>query len=449
MKIAKAFFLSAAFCLSTFSIPARAATFAGTVTNKTTNRPSSGDAVVLVDVQAGMADVARAVTDGAGQYSLSAPGMGPYLIRVTHQGGSYFIAAPQGGASGNVTVYDVAAKVDGVSIDADMFLLEAAGGMLRVHERFLVRNTSLPPRAQFSDKTFELVIPKGAEIDGASATRPGGLATNTRLTPLSEKGHFTFNVPIQPDQDQKETLFEVQYHLPYSGKYTLSPSVLMTIDNLVVYAAKGISFKAAPGSSFQAVQQDPRVQTFIARNVKPGQAIGFSISGEGQMPQDAQSSAMPSQGGMADPGGASDGTGTGPGGGIGAPIGSPDPLTRYKWWILAFLALILIVAAEFLLRKKSQSPVGAVADSQNAPARLRALAPARVSTNPQTRPATNPAESAGESGTLLNLIKDEMFAIEREKLSGDLPADEYIAIKTGLDALLRRTLRGAKSQAAR
>jgi hypothetical protein len=42
---------------------------------------------------------------------------------------------------------------------------------------------------------------------------------------------------------------------------------------------------------------------------------------------------------------------------------------------------------------------------------------------------------------LLNLIKDEMFAIEREKLSGTLPLDEYTPIKAGLDALLRRALR--------
>ena len=40
-----------------------------------------------------------------------------------------------------------------------------------------------------------------------------------------------------------------------------------------------------------------------------------------------------------------------PGGGIGAPIGSPDPLTKYKWWILSVLAILLIVAAAFFLRK--------------------------------------------------------------------------------------------------
>jgi hypothetical protein len=36
------------------------------------------------------------------------------LVRVTHQGAGYFIAAPQGGAPGDIPVYDVAAKVQGV-----------------------------------------------------------------------------------------------------------------------------------------------------------------------------------------------------------------------------------------------------------------------------------------------------------------------------------------------
>jgi hypothetical protein len=35
---------------------------------------------------------------------------------VTHQGAEYFIAAPQGGGTGDISVYDVAAKVEGVTI---------------------------------------------------------------------------------------------------------------------------------------------------------------------------------------------------------------------------------------------------------------------------------------------------------------------------------------------
>ena len=92
---------------------AQAANVTGTVTNKTTGKPSAGDNVVLVDVQAGMADAATATTDSKGQYSLQLPAGatgGAFLIRVTHQGAGYFIAAPPSGTGGDVTVYDVAVQ---------------------------------------------------------------------------------------------------------------------------------------------------------------------------------------------------------------------------------------------------------------------------------------------------------------------------------------------------
>jgi hypothetical protein len=41
---------------------------------------------------------------------------------------------------------------------------------------------------------------------------------------------------------------------------------------------------------------------------------------------------------------------------------------------------------------------------------------------------------------LLSILKDELFAIESEKLSGTLSASEYAEIKTGLEAVLRRAL---------
>src|SRR5208282_5595619 len=50
------------------------ATVTGTVTDKTTNKPSAGDVVVLVDVQSGMAEIAKATTDGRGGYKLNLPG---------------------------------------------------------------------------------------------------------------------------------------------------------------------------------------------------------------------------------------------------------------------------------------------------------------------------------------------------------------------------------------
>jgi hypothetical protein len=411
-----------------------AETYTGTVTNKTTNKPSQGDAVTLVSVQAGMSDAATATTDSAGHYSLTAPAAGAYLIRVTHQGATYFIAAPQGGTSGDLNVYDVAARVEGVGLDADMILVEAAAGMLRVQERFLVRNTSLPPRAQFSEKAFEIGLPDDAELDGASATRPGGLGTTTTLTPLPGKGHYTFNIPIQPNKAEKETMFEVQYHIPYRGSYVFMPHPQMPADHLVVYLAPGVTLSKAQGATFQQTQEDPRVQTYVARNVRPGQQIAFTISGEGQMARDAQASAgQPASMGA-------DATGA-PGGGIGAPIGSPDPLTRYKWWILSFLGIALAGFAAFFLRRKQSvhSDPQAADPAQHAITHTRAHAPSATA-------SPLPQRAAAGSSLLLQAIKDELFAIEQDKLTGAISAAEYADLKTGLGALLKRYLHASRSQ---
>jgi len=99
---------------------AHAATITGTVINKTTGKPAAGDAVVLVDPMAGMAVVGKTTTDARGHYSLQKQGDGPALVKTTHQGAEYFIAAPQGAAPGDLSVYDVAAKVQGVFIEADV-----------------------------------------------------------------------------------------------------------------------------------------------------------------------------------------------------------------------------------------------------------------------------------------------------------------------------------------
>jgi hypothetical protein len=421
---------------------AQAASITGTVTNKTDGKPSAGDSVVLVDVQAGMTDAASTTTDAHGHYSLESPGAGAYLIRVNHQGGTYFIAAPQGGGSGDVAVYDVAAKVDGIGIDADMILAEAAGGMVRVQERYLVRNTSLPPRSQFSSNTFEFVLPPDALLDGASATRPGGLPTNTRPVPLGQKQHYTINIPIQPDQGEKETLFEVQYHISYSGKYTFAPQPQMPTDNLVVYVPKGMTFTAGSGPAFQSVQEDPRVQTFVTKNVHPGEAVAFTISGEGQMPREPQNSAMGQQGssGMGDTGSSdTSNPGNRPGGGIGTPIGTPDPLTKYKWWILGGLALLLAAAAAYLLRKQGGLATGVPASANEAAFETR---PLPVAAAPSAAPTVSySAAPPTGNAALLNSLKDELFALESEKLSGTISPAEYADAKAGLEAVLKRALK--------
>jgi hypothetical protein len=414
---------------------AQAATITGTVTNKTTNRPAAGDTVVLVDVQAGMGEVAKATTDSSGHYSLNKPGSGPYLVRVNHQGGTYFIAAPEGSTPGDIPVYDVAADINGVSIEADVIEVETDNGALRVTERYFVHNTSSPPRTQYNAAHgFEVVLPSDAVVDGTAARRPTGLPTSTNLKPAGAKGHFMFDFPIQPDEGDKDTLFQLSYHLPYSaGKYTFKPQVELPADNLAILLPKSITFTADSGATFQPVQQDPNIQTFLAKNVQPGRSVGFTISGTGAMPREAQGTPAGQQPG-ADSGSQDTSTpGNQPGGGIGQPIGTPDPLSKYKWWILGGLGLLLATAAGFLLRKPPGAPVAS-------PAPVAAKAPT-FDVAPIHVVATQPAPHASGNASLLGVLKEELFSLESERFTGAISPEDYAEQKAALETVLKRALK--------
>jgi hypothetical protein len=389
----------------------------GTVTNKTTGRPAAGDVVVLVDVRAGMNEAAHATTDARGHYSLAKPGASSYLVRVTHQGASYFIAAPEGGAPGDIAVYDVAPKVDGVVIEEDVVgIVESDNGRLRVIERYSVHNSSAPPRTQWSQRSFEVTLPAEAVMDGSSAQRPGGLPTSLKLDPDGPKGHYSFNVPIQPDEGDKGTLFQIEYELPYSaGKFTFHPLVSIPARTVWVMLPKSMTFTPGASSAFQSAPQDPGFQTFVARNAAPGKPLEFTVAGSGSLPREDQGAQSAQQ---ADSGGQDAGApGSQPGGGMATPINTPDPLTKYKWWILSVLALLLAAGAAFLLRKPASAPaLGAVS--------------AQVYAGPAARNAA-----------LLNALKEELFALESERIAGTLAPAEYAEAKAALETVLKRALK--------
>jgi hypothetical protein len=410
---------------------AQAAQVTGTVTNKTTGKPAVGDTVVLVDVQAGMGEVAHATTDSHGHYSLTKPGSSNYLVRATHQGATYFIGAPEGGASGDISVYDVAAKVPGVFIEADVLELETVNGQLRVTERYFVHNTSTPPVAQWSAHSFQLVLPDEAVVEGVAAQRPGGLPTSLKLDPDGPKGHYSFNFPIQPDDGDKSTLFQLSYDVPYSsGKFTFKAQVTLPTQSVGVLVPKSMTFTAGAGSTFQSVPEDPSIQTFVARNAIPGKPLEFTVSGTGSIPREAQGAPAGQQPGATAGGQSQDASAPGgqPGGGIGTPINTPDPLSKYKWWILGGLALLLAAAAAFLLRKPPTPLTAGAAIAAGAPFDAGA-ATAQTFASPSAR-----------SSALLSALKEELFALESEKIAGTLSPQEYAEAKAALETVLKRAL---------
>jgi hypothetical protein len=428
--------------LFSLSALAHAAKVSGTVTDKTTGKPAKGDKVELVDVQAGMSVADSTTTDSNGRYTLNKNSPGPMLVRVTHQGSPYFIAAPENGP-GDIPVFDAAPSVNGISIEAVVYECEAQNGQVQVMERYLVHNTSSPPTTQYNPSHgFEIVLPPDAQVDGSQAKRPLGMFTSTPLKPAAAKNHFTFDFPIQPDEAEKDTEFQITYHVPYpSGSYTFKPELQIRADNVAFLLPKSISWK---GPAFQPVPQDPNLQTLLARNVQPGQELTMTITGNGSLPREDQGQP---NGGGASPAAAQDTAPSGPGGGIGQPINTPDPLSKYKWWILLFMFLGLSAVAGFLLRRPAGAAVvasPAVPQPPPAPAprpQRRTAAAAAVAAQTFSAPPAAPVAHGSHNATLLSVLKEEIFSIESEKLSGTITPTEYREQKNALETVLKRALR--------
>ena len=397
----------------------------GTVTNKTTSKPAAGDDVVLIRLAQGMQESTRTKTDAKGRFTLDVPDQGVHLVRVTHDKANYFRPAPPGTQSVEVDVFDAAAKVEGVSGEADVMRIQTdeSGKGLRVVENFFVKNESNPPRTQFGERPFEFYLPTGAVIEGTAALGPGGMPVQASPMPLGDANHYAFIFPIRPG----ETRFQVSYRLPYNGSFKFTPKVATTTDTVAIMMPKAMSFKAGSSSPFTPVTEDTTAQTFLARNVNPSQSLEFTVLGSGQLPRDQGAAGSDNGAGAADAsasagagGGASDSaTNTRPGGGLGNPLdpeGSNDPWAKYKWWILGGLGLVMATGAGVMLKGSGMRPAEQAAYSTPVPG---------VATGPNA---------------LLATLKDELFAVETDRLQGKLGEAEYAEQKAALETVLRRAL---------
>jgi hypothetical protein len=432
MKHLRTFALAAAAALP---LSLSAATISGTAIDKTTNKPAAGDTAVLLDLAQGMNESGRTTIDKQGHFTFTiADGGTPHLVRVDHEKAEYYGSVPPNATTVNIDVYDVAPKVDGLHTYADVSRIETNQQGLSVTESFFIRNESKPPKTQFGPKAFEFYLPDGAVVEGATATSASGMAVAASPVPLDGKNHYAFIFPVRPG----ETRFQVGYHIPYNGSLNLNAKESLPTDNVAIMLPKSMSFS---GSTFQALhdeQNEPGINTWLATNISPEKPVDFTVSGTGSMPreQQAQGQNQPGQGMAGDQGqGADQGAqqASRPGGGLGNPIDTPDPLNKYKGWILSGLGLALVIAAGFLLRTRPKpaapatpgTPVNPPIPGHYVPATAKAAAPVN---GPVSKPA------------LLAALKEELFALETERLEGKLTEPEYAELKSAFEVVLRRAL---------
>jgi hypothetical protein len=392
--------------------PASAATLTGTVTNRTTNKPSAGTKVALLALSQGMSEIGSTTTDAQGKFSFNVPDDNAmHMVRVDYQGVSYF---PKGGpmqpgtTSTDIDVYDSAAKVEGVTTTIQAMRIQSSGGSLDVTELYAVQNSSNPPRAVISGSTYTINLPDGAEIEQASASGPGGMPVSAQPAPGKEKGQYDFSFPLRPG----ETRFQVAYRLPYSGEATIRPRPADNLQHFAVLLPNSMKFDALkPGVYSPMSGQGGGSAVQVATGVKPGQDIAFHISGTGVIADEG----APSQSGGEQAQGAEQSQANGrPGGGLGTPEGTPDPLHNYRWQILAALAALLVIGGVYTAKRSSKS----------APLPAAAKAP--------------PAASASRQDLLLEALKEELFQLELDRQQGRITPEEYAKSKAALDETLHR-----------
>lgn len=429
------------------SAVASAQTLTGTVKNSTTGKPAAGDDVILLSLGQGMEEAGRTKTDSKGNFSFKLDNaQAPHLVRAIHQEVTYHRMAPPGTTSVEVEVFDVGKKIEGIEVVADIMRIQAEQGQMEVMRAFAVQNTSKPPRTQMNERNLEFYVPEGAQIIEGSAMTANGQPVNSAPVPLDDKKtHYAFLFPLRPGTTQ----FQVEYQMPYTGSANVDPKSVYPLQHFVAIMPKSIEFSAAPGTNYKAMNdpQQPDANVQVASGATAGGTLAFKISGEGTLQARQENAGQPGEGGGGGGGAQADNR---PGGGLGPPIDAPDPLQKYRWWILGGFAAALIVGGIFVASRqqaaqrvlRSGAKGLAVEDDDDL---VEMEIPREVAAGARSAKRSSQA-SGGSSSALLSALKEELFELEVERQQGRISQQEYEKSKSALDHTLQRALKreGAK-----
>ena len=449
-----------AIAILTFTLGAYAfaETLTGTVKNGTTGKPGAGDEVILIKLGNGMEEAARTKADSKGNFSFNLDDPGPHLIRAIHQNVTYHRMAPPGTTSVEVEVNDVAKKVEGISVTADVIRCQAENGQLEIVRLFAVDNKSNPPKTQMNDHNFEFYLPEGAKVTQSMARTANGQPINSSAVPQGEKNKYAFIFPLRPG----ETQFQVQFTLPYTGEATVDPKLPYSAQHFVVMIPKSMQFTPGTDAHFESMndpqQSDATIQ--VATMTTAGQPLSFKVSGTGTLAAEGSGGASSGGGGSSSMGQGPEQR-SGPGGGLGPPIDAPDPLQKYRWPIIGGFVLVLAGGAFYMTKRQR----AALAAGNGSNVDFDAAEPPQPVTPRVSRPASPPptrvaapvasapavstpaavAAPAAANGSrpsmLLEALKEEIFQLEMEHKQGKISQQEYEKAKAALDGTLERALK--------
>ncbi len=391
----------------------------GVVRNQTQGgRAAAGDDVVLIRLDQGMQEEARTKTDAQGAFALKVHHPAKlYVVRAVHQGVNYD-QQTSAGDSLSINVFDAAAKVSGVTGSIEIIRTGTNANLLHVSDMIEIKNDSSPPLTQSGERTFEVYLPAQAKIDSVLAASSGKIGVLISAAPvLGEPGHYTVNFPLRPGS----TKFAFNYDIPYAGHAAFRPRLAYPLQQLAVMIPPTMKFSASSHAFQILATGDNNYQVRAASRLKAGDGPSFEISGLGAMaPLQARPKAT-----MQSPTAAASGRVVGPAS-TGSPVPSRTALSSderrdslppspWQWWVVGTVTIIGLGVCGFLIwrtRHRVASETKAV-----------------------TARAHQPSPSAA---SLLDALKDELFRLETDKVSGAISREEYDAAKHILEGTFQR-----------
>jgi hypothetical protein len=253
----------------------------GLVSNQSHGQPAAGAEVILVRIEQGMPEEARAKTDVQGQFAfhLQYPDK-PYLVRALYQNVSYDRKVPADGIL-TIPVFEASPEVSDVTGTIEILRAGTSGTLLHVSDMYEITNGSSPPLTRVGEHTFEVHLPPKARIDSVLAAGPENIGLMISAAPVFGKpGRYSVNFPLRPGA----TKFAFNYDLPFDGRAAFQTWHVYPLQQLAVMLPPSMSFSSrSPG--FQILPTgNTNYQVHAANQVKAGAGPVFEISGIGALP---------------------------------------------------------------------------------------------------------------------------------------------------------------------
>jgi hypothetical protein len=251
-----------------------------------------------------------------------------------------------------------------------------------------------------------VTLPEGAEMGEASLTGPSGMPLTVQPVPSGAKNVYAYDFAIRPGQ----THFDVFYKIPYSGSYEYSFTPDTQLSEVGVLLPKSMKFTGL-SQGFAQDNDEQGLNVYFVKNALPNQPVKFSVSGEGLISNAA------SGGGVAQTAG-----------GESAPAPTSSGGTSGVLWFVGSAIVIMIGGGVFVLWRRS-----ATAKVESSSKTVKPAARARAQAQGQS--------AKSEPADMLEVLKDELFQLETDKLNGKISQEEYEKTKAGLDTLFRRQMK--------